>query len=169
MGKIKGILNLKNPFMFWNDIAQEEGSPSCLRLPRLEDVTIMWPERTGIARWLSRQELGIITAIMLLVSLSPSYCGEHLTGGEGRVPCPLDPAHSCPAQGVAKHLLVCNSRAPDTRPGYLVPGINKGDCDTWWEKRELQCAKFNTLCSVRSPGERSSILQTLVMRNCWHW
>lgn len=65
----------------------------------------------------------------MIVKAGASYCGEHLTGGEGRVPCPLDPAHSCPAQGLAKHLLVCNSRAPDTRPVYLVPGINKGDCD----------------------------------------
>ena len=154
--------------MFWNDISQEEWSSSCPRLPRWEGVTIMWPERTDIARWLSRQELGTIIAIMLLVSLSPSYCGEHLTGGEGRVPCPLDPAHSCPAQGVAKHLLVCNSRAPDTRPGYLVPGINKGDCDTWWVRAD-DGLQLNTLCSVRSPWERSSILQTSVMRNCWHW
>ena len=34
-------------------------------------------------------------------------------------------------QGLAKHLLVCNARAPDIRPAYLVPGINRGECDTW--------------------------------------
>ena len=60
----------------------------------------------------------------------PSYCGEHMTEGE-RVPCPLDPAHTCAAQGLARHLLVCNSRAPEERPAYLVPGINRGRCDDW--------------------------------------
>ena len=40
----------------------------------------------------------------------PSYCGEHMSERE-KVPCHLDPAHTCAAWGLARHLRVCNSLA----------------------------------------------------------
>ena len=46
------------------------------------------------------------------------------------MPCPLDPSHSCLVTGLERHLLVCNARAPASCPPYLVPGVNRGECDT---------------------------------------
>ena len=58
----------------------------------------------------------------MLVKEGARYCGEHCA--EVRIPCPYDPGHTCPADNVDKHLMICNSRPEDNPPPYLVPGIN---------------------------------------------
>ncbi|KYN14952.1 PREDICTED: tRNA:m(4)X modification enzyme TRM13 homolog [Trachymyrmex cornetzi] len=62
------------------------------------------------------------------------YCGEHQqdiagsdTGNE-RVPCPLDPTHTCYRSKLTKHLGVCNiKRRLDAQPAFVVEGTNLDD------------------------------------------
>ncbi|XP_018310046.1 tRNA:m(4)X modification enzyme TRM13 homolog [Mycetomoellerius zeteki] len=62
------------------------------------------------------------------------YCGEHqrdIAGsdaGNERVPCPLDPTHTCYRSKLTKHLGVCNvKRRLDAQPAFLVEGTNLDD------------------------------------------
>ncbi|XP_072045762.1 tRNA:m(4)X modification enzyme TRM13 homolog [Amphiura filiformis] len=65
------------------------------------------------------------------------YCAQHLIAEQGdsssskegaplrkRIPCPLDPKHSCYADKLKKHLKKCNAREKDL-PDYHVKGINR--------------------------------------------
>jgi len=63
----------------------------------------------------------------MLVKPGARFCGEHVS--TTRSPCPYDPGHTCPSDPVGrdKHLSNCNSRPPDTKPHYLVTGVNLGD------------------------------------------
>lgn len=55
------------------------------------------------------------------VGRGAQFCGEH---GDGeRVPCPLDPRHSCFRATLQKHLSKCNAR-PQDGPAFLVPRVN---------------------------------------------
>ncbi|XP_024892411.1 tRNA:m(4)X modification enzyme TRM13 homolog isoform X2 [Temnothorax curvispinosus] len=61
------------------------------------------------------------------------YCGEHQRdvagpgpdAGDERVPCPLDPTHTCYRSKLTRHLGVCNAkRRLDARPAFVVEGAN---------------------------------------------
>ncbi|CAG9128538.1 unnamed protein product [Plutella xylostella] len=60
-----------------------------------------------------------------------NYCGEHepepQENGDGeldnRVPCPLDPKHTCYASKLEKHLQICNAKQGAV-PEYIVHNIN---------------------------------------------
>lgn len=61
------------------------------------------------------------------------YCAEHagLLGVElekKRIPCPLNPKHTCYESKLAKHLKKCKNR-PGILPVYHSSGINAGSCD----------------------------------------
>ena len=53
------------------------------------------------------------------------YCGEHIMNESGndlpanklRVPCPIDPSHTCFQNQLKKHLAICNARLEDQPPG----------------------------------------------------
>ncbi|KAG5310237.1 TRM13 enzyme, partial [Acromyrmex insinuator] len=63
------------------------------------------------------------------------YCGEHqlwdIAGSDTRnerVPCPLDPTHTCYRSKLTKHLGVCNvKRRLDAQPTFVVEGTNLDD------------------------------------------
>ncbi|KAL6258813.1 hypothetical protein P5V15_010759 [Pogonomyrmex californicus] len=60
------------------------------------------------------------------------YCGEHQRDVAGcpdeRVPCPLDPTHTCYRSKLTRHLSVCNAkRKLDTRPAFVIEGANLDD------------------------------------------
>ncbi|EGI65702.1 tRNA guanosine-2'-O-methyltransferase TRM13-like protein [Acromyrmex echinatior] len=63
------------------------------------------------------------------------YCGEHqlwdIAGCDTRnerVPCPLDPTHTCYRSKLTKHLGVCNvKRRLDAQPTFVVEGTNLDD------------------------------------------
>ncbi|XP_028966334.1 tRNA:m(4)X modification enzyme TRM13 homolog [Galendromus occidentalis] len=67
------------------------------------------------------------------------YCGEHLLlsnqkdGNHGRIPCPLDPSHSCYAHLLEAHLKKCNARKKPM-PDYYVEGINGADSEASTER-----------------------------------
>ena len=56
------------------------------------------------------------------------YCGEHIMSESGqevpsakiRVPCPIDPTHTCFQNQLQKHLKICNARLEDQPPGLLI-------------------------------------------------
>ncbi|KYN41039.1 tRNA guanosine-2'-O-methyltransferase TRM13 like protein [Trachymyrmex septentrionalis] len=70
----------------------------------------------------------------MTVQKGHQYCGEHQrntagsdTGNE-RVPCPLDPTHTCYRSKLTKHLGVCNvKRRLDAQPTFVVEGTNLDD------------------------------------------
>ncbi|XP_074641305.1 tRNA:m(4)X modification enzyme TRM13 homolog [Tubulanus polymorphus] len=58
------------------------------------------------------------------------YCAEHIGPnqdclGRKRLPCPLDPKHSCYADKLEKHLKKCNSREMP-QPAYFAKNVNSG-------------------------------------------
>ncbi|XP_036150343.1 tRNA:m(4)X modification enzyme TRM13 homolog isoform X2 [Monomorium pharaonis] len=60
------------------------------------------------------------------------YCGEHQQDDveDDRVPCPLDPTHTCYRSRLTRHLGVCNTkRSLDERPVFVVDGANLDDED----------------------------------------
>lgn len=70
----------------------------------------------------------------MLIKSGNFYCGEHshlLTNkddkkedlAENRIPCPLDPKHSCSVDKLQKHLDKCPSK-PKAMPSYISPGVN---------------------------------------------
>ncbi|XP_012055860.1 PREDICTED: tRNA:m(4)X modification enzyme TRM13 homolog [Atta cephalotes] len=70
----------------------------------------------------------------MTVQKGHQYCGEHqrdLAGsniGNERVPCPLDPTHTCYRSKLTKHLGVCNvKRRLDAQPTFVVEGTNLDD------------------------------------------
>lgn len=56
------------------------------------------------------------------------FCGEHImseTKAEVpskklRIPCPIDPSHTCFQTQLQKHLKICNARLEDQPPGLLA-------------------------------------------------
>ena len=78
----------------------------------------------------------------MLVKTGNYYCGEHShlldkkeetkpqKVDEDRIPCPLDPKHSCSAKRLQSHLQKCPSKQGNL-PDYISPGINvpKNNCD----------------------------------------
>lgn len=67
----------------------------------------------------------------MLVRAGQSYCGQHLVeehvNGETnqlkRIPCPLDPKHSCFEHRLEQHLAICNAREK-TGLSYMSRNIN---------------------------------------------
>ncbi|GBP83517.1 tRNA:m(4)X modification enzyme TRM13 homolog [Eumeta japonica] len=61
--------------------------------------------------------------------LESIYCAEHepqdSSVDDKRIPCPLDPKHTCYLNKLEKHLLVCNARAVTTA-AYVRRGVNAG-------------------------------------------
>jgi len=57
----------------------------------------------------------------MTVAKGAEYCGEH--GNGERVPCPLDPTHSCFKSVLPKHLSKCNAQQKELR-NYIVPQVN---------------------------------------------
>lgn len=58
------------------------------------------------------------------------YCGEHMptpdpseTETDARMPCPLDPTHTCFKSKLQKHLAICNARS-QPKPSYYQHNIN---------------------------------------------
>ena len=55
------------------------------------------------------------------------FCGEHIMSEniqevpskKVRIPCPIDPSHTCFQTQLQKHLKICNSRLEDQPPGNL--------------------------------------------------
>ena len=55
------------------------------------------------------------------------YCGEHIMNESGqevpatkiRVPCPIDPTHTCFQNQIQKHLKICNARLVDQPAGIM--------------------------------------------------
>lgn len=59
----------------------------------------------------------------MLVKAGRQYCGQHLvesseetTGQHKRIPCPLDPKHSCFEHRLEHHLTICNARVVTDLP-----------------------------------------------------
>lgn len=56
------------------------------------------------------------------------YCGEHQRGndaGKERMPCLLDPTHTCYRSKLKRHLRVCNAKwRLEARPPFVVEGTN---------------------------------------------
>ncbi|KAJ3387813.1 hypothetical protein HDU92_001765 [Lobulomyces angularis] len=50
------------------------------------------------------------------------YCAEH---SKDRVPCPLDPKHTCERDGIQQHVSKCNSK-PKPRDVYFKENVNIG-------------------------------------------
>ncbi|KAG5324669.1 TRM13 enzyme, partial [Acromyrmex heyeri] len=71
----------------------------------------------------------------MTVQKGHQYCGEHqlwdIAGSDTRnerVPCPLDPTHTCYRSKLTKHLGVCNvKRRLDAQPTFVVEGTNLDD------------------------------------------
>lgn len=77
----------------------------------------------------------------MTVARGRDYCGEHLPAAPPaahedsyipadkrakRIPCPLDPKHTVYAWNVAKHVRICNAKAPATPAVHIERGINLG-------------------------------------------
>ena len=76
----------------------------------------------------------------MLIKPGRFYCGEHShlldnsnekveQKDDSRIPCPLDPKHSCLAKSLEKHLKKCPSKVQPC-PNYVKPGINVLKDDT---------------------------------------
>ncbi|XP_063874980.1 tRNA:m(4)X modification enzyme TRM13 homolog isoform X2 [Scylla paramamosain] len=71
----------------------------------------------------------------MLVKAGRRYCGQHLveensqetTGQHKRIPCPLDPKHSCFEHRLEHHLTICNARVVMDLP-HLRPNCNLRVC-----------------------------------------
>ncbi|KAL0102313.1 hypothetical protein PUN28_018682 [Cardiocondyla obscurior] len=68
----------------------------------------------------------------MTVRKGQQYCGEHrqdvANPGSERVPCPLDPTHTCYRSKLTKHLGICNAKQKlDEQPVFLVEGANLND------------------------------------------
>ena len=70
----------------------------------------------------------------MLIKPGNSYCGEHshlleksdqsnVKKEEDRIPCPLDPKHSCSAKRLQSHLKKCPSKQGDL-PDFISPQVN---------------------------------------------
>ena len=49
-----------------------------------------------------------------------SESGQEVPSAKIRVPCPIDPTHTCFQNQLQKHLKICNARLEDQPPGLLV-------------------------------------------------
>lgn len=74
----------------------------------------------------------------MTVKRGHDFCGEHEVvlnlndnkgengSGIGRIPCPLDPAHTVYQKNLKKHLKICNARPKDKMEPYIVKDLNRG-------------------------------------------
>lgn len=103
-------------------------------------ATIPQPLPTNCKHFVTRKK----RFCKMTVARGRDYCGEHLpdavpTSHEDsyipadkrakRIPCPLDPKHTVYAWNVAKHIRICNAKAPDTPAAHIAVGINLGEAD----------------------------------------